>query len=161
SLRGPPGCLRLRLFFPLSIITRRVTSRVFRILMDHKIEMVDRRDWGGGGDDSEESTQHMIERIWESLTDIQRRMDQQAPVPPVAVTPGDGETVPIVPVPPPPGVEVPFVAPLPPPPPPMLLAEEPVMQFPIEPVTSEAHPYPHRWERGGLFSTVVQFRTVS
>ncbi|MQL83250.1 hypothetical protein Taro_015727, partial [Colocasia esculenta] len=92
-----------------------------------KFEMADRRDWGGGGDDLEESTQRMIERIWESLTDIQRRMDQQAPVPPVAVPPGDGETVPIVPVPPPPGVEVPFVAALPPPPP-VLLAEEPVMQ---------------------------------
>ncbi|MQL92233.1 hypothetical protein Taro_024855 [Colocasia esculenta] len=89
-----------------------------------KFEMADRRDWGGGGDDLEESTQRMIGRIWESLTDIQRRMDQQAPVPPVAVPPGDGETVPIAPV--PPGVEVPFVAPVPPPP--VLLAEEPVMQ---------------------------------
>ncbi|MQL68406.1 hypothetical protein Taro_000697, partial [Colocasia esculenta] len=87
--------------------------------------MADRRDWGGGGDDPEESTQRMIERIWENLTDIQRRMDQQAPVPPVAVPPGDGETVPIVPV--LPGVEVPFVAPVPPSPP-VLLAKEPVMQ---------------------------------
>ncbi|MQM15693.1 hypothetical protein Taro_048643, partial [Colocasia esculenta] len=87
--------------------------------------MADRRDWGGGGDDPEESTQRMIERIWESLTDIRARMDQQAPVPPVAVPPGDGETVPIAPV--PPRVEVPFVEPMPPPPP-MLLAEEPVMQ---------------------------------
>ncbi|MQL94015.1 hypothetical protein Taro_026665 [Colocasia esculenta] len=26
-------------------------------------EMADRRDWGGGGDDLEESTQRMIERI--------------------------------------------------------------------------------------------------
>ncbi|MQL78467.1 hypothetical protein Taro_010886 [Colocasia esculenta] len=72
--------------------------------------MADRRDWGGGGDDPEESTQRMIERIWESLTDIQSRMDQQAPIPPVAVPPGDGETVPIVPVPPPPGVEELLVA---------------------------------------------------
>ncbi|MQM00817.1 hypothetical protein Taro_033561 [Colocasia esculenta] len=39
-------------------------------------EMADRRDWGGGGDDPDESTQRMIERIWESLTDIQARMDQ-------------------------------------------------------------------------------------
>ncbi|MQM01616.1 hypothetical protein Taro_034373 [Colocasia esculenta] len=39
-------------------------------------EMADRRDWGGGGDDPEESTQRIIERIWESLTDIQMRMDQ-------------------------------------------------------------------------------------
>ncbi|MQM18549.1 hypothetical protein Taro_051543 [Colocasia esculenta] len=38
-----------------------------------KFEMDDRRDWGGGGDDPEESTQRMIERIWESLTDIRRR----------------------------------------------------------------------------------------
>ncbi|MQL78468.1 hypothetical protein Taro_010920 [Colocasia esculenta] len=77
--------------------------------------MADRRDWGGGGDDPEESTQRMIERIWESLTDIQARMDQQAPVPPVAVPPGDGEAVSVAPV--PPRVEVPFVAPVPPPPP--------------------------------------------
>ncbi|MQM20818.1 hypothetical protein Taro_053846, partial [Colocasia esculenta] len=89
-----------------------------------KFEMADRRDWGGRGDDPEESTQRMIERIWESLTDIRRRMDQQAPVPPVAEPPGDGETVPIAPV--PPGVEVPFVVPLPPPP--VLIAEELVMQ---------------------------------
>ncbi|MQL68812.1 hypothetical protein Taro_001078 [Colocasia esculenta] len=90
-----------------------------------KFEMADRRDWGGGGDDPEESTQRMIERIWESLTDIQRRMDQQAPVPSVAVPPGDGEIIPVALV--PPGVEVSFVAPVPPPPP-VILAEEPVMQ---------------------------------
>ncbi|MQL67937.1 hypothetical protein Taro_000210 [Colocasia esculenta] len=89
-------------------------------------EMADRRDWGGGGDDPEESTQQMIERIWESLTDIRARMDQQAPVPPVAVPPGDGEAVPVAPV--PPRVEVPFVAPVPPPPP-VLIVEEPVMQL--------------------------------
>ncbi|MQL95740.1 hypothetical protein Taro_028415 [Colocasia esculenta] len=94
---------------------------------DQKFEMADRRDWGGGGDDPEESTQHMIERIWESLTDIRRRMDHQAPVPPVSVPPGDGETIPIVPVSPPPGAEVPFVAPLPPPPL-VLVAEEPVKE---------------------------------
>ncbi|MQM15772.1 hypothetical protein Taro_048726 [Colocasia esculenta] len=92
-----------------------------------KFEMADRRDWGGGGDDPEENTQRTIERIWESLTDIRMRMDQQAPVPPVAMPPGDGEIVPIAPVPPPPGVEVPFVAPLPPPLP-VLVAKEPVMQ---------------------------------
>ncbi|MQL89063.1 hypothetical protein Taro_021640, partial [Colocasia esculenta] len=84
--------------------------------------MADRRDWGGGGDYPDESTQRMIERIWESLTDIRARMDQQAPVPLVAVPPGDGETVPVAPV--PPRVEVPFVAPVPPP---VLLAEEQVM----------------------------------
>ncbi|MQL82490.1 hypothetical protein Taro_014948 [Colocasia esculenta] len=88
-------------------------------------EMADRRDWGGGGDDPEESTQRMIERIWESLTNIRATMDQQAPVPPVAVPPGDGEAVPVAPV--PPRVEVPFAAPVPPPPL-VLIAEEPVMQ---------------------------------
>ncbi|MQM07212.1 hypothetical protein Taro_040054 [Colocasia esculenta] len=70
---------------------------------DQKFEMADRRDWGGGGDDPEESTQRMIERIWESLTDIQRRMDQQASVAPVVVPPEDGEIVPIALI--PPGVE--------------------------------------------------------
>ena len=106
-------------------------------------EMADRRDWGGGGDDPEESTQRMIERIWESLTDIRARMDQQAPVPPVAVPPGDGETVPVAPV--PPRVEVPFVAPVPPPPP-VLLAEEPVMQVEkflrLQPPTYSGGPNP-------------------
>ncbi|MQL97566.1 hypothetical protein Taro_030263, partial [Colocasia esculenta] len=110
-----------------------------------KFEMADRRDWGGGGDDPKKSTQCMIERIWESLTNIQRRMDQQAPVPPVAVPPGDGETVPIVPVPPPSGVEVPCIAPLPPPPL-VLLAEEPVMQVEkflrLQPPTYSGGPNP-------------------
>ncbi|MQL76257.1 hypothetical protein Taro_008627 [Colocasia esculenta] len=86
------------------------------------VVMADRREWGGGGDDPEELTQRMIERIWESLTDIWMRMDQQAPVPPVI-----GEAVPVAPVPPPPGVEVPFVAPVPPSPP-VIAAEEPVVQ---------------------------------
>ncbi|MQL69331.1 hypothetical protein Taro_001578, partial [Colocasia esculenta] len=101
-------------------------DKVFRLrwYQSKKFEMADRRDWGGGGDVPEESTQRMIERIWESLTDIRRRMDQQVPVPPVAVPPGDGETVPIAPI--PPGVEVPFVAPFSPAP--VLIAEEPVMQ---------------------------------
>ncbi|MQM21011.1 hypothetical protein Taro_054042 [Colocasia esculenta] len=57
------------------------------------VVMADRRDWGGRRDDPEESTQRMIERIWESLTDIRTRMDQQAPVPPVT-----GEEVPVAPV---------------------------------------------------------------
>ncbi|MQL99413.1 hypothetical protein Taro_032137 [Colocasia esculenta] len=114
-----------------------------------KFEMANRRDWGGGGDDPKESTQHMIERISESLTDIQRRMDKQAPVPPVVVPPGDGETVLIVPVPPPPGVEVPFAAPVPPPPP-GLLAEEPVMQVEkflrLQPPTYSGGPNPDTTE---------------
>ncbi|MQM01808.1 hypothetical protein Taro_034566 [Colocasia esculenta] len=111
---------------------------------DQKIsKMADRRDWGGGGDDPEESTQRMIEMIWESLTDIRARMDQQAPVPPVALPPGDGDTVPIAPV--PPGVEVPFAAPVPPPPP-VLIAEEPVMQVEkflrLQPPTYSGGPNP-------------------
>ncbi|MQL91532.1 hypothetical protein Taro_024142 [Colocasia esculenta] len=106
-------------------------------------EMADRRDWGGGGDDPEKSTQRMIERIWESLTDIRARMDQQAPVPPVAVPPGNGEAVPVAPV--PPSVEVPFVAPVPPPPP-VLIAEELVMQVEkflrLQPPTYSGGPNP-------------------
>ncbi|MQM10391.1 hypothetical protein Taro_043286 [Colocasia esculenta] len=105
--------------------------------------MADRRDWGGGGDDPEESTQRMIERIWESLTDIRARMDQQAPVPPVAVPPGDGEAVLVAPV--PPRVEVTFAAPVPPPPP-VLIAEEPVMQVEkflrLQPPTYSGGPNP-------------------
>ncbi|MQM06766.1 hypothetical protein Taro_039597 [Colocasia esculenta] len=110
----------------------------------HKISgMADRRDWGGGGDDPEESTQRMIERIWESLTDIRARMDQQAPVPPIAVPPGDGEAVLVAPV--PPRVEVPFASPVPPPPP-VLIAEEPVMQVEkflrLQPPTYSGGPNP-------------------
>ncbi|MQL94525.1 hypothetical protein Taro_027179, partial [Colocasia esculenta] len=108
--------------------------------------MADRRDWGGGGDDLEESTQRMIERIWESLTDIWARMDQQAPVPPVAVPPGDGEAVPVAPV--PPRVGVPFAAPVPPPP--VLIAEEPVMQVEkflrLQPPTYSGGPNPDTTE---------------
>ncbi|MQL76743.1 hypothetical protein Taro_009130 [Colocasia esculenta] len=106
-------------------------------------EMADRRDWGGGGDDPEESTQRMIERIWESLTDIRARMDQQAPVPPVAVPPGEGEAVPVAPA--PPRAEVPFVVPVPPPPP-VQFVEEPVMQVErflrLQPPTYSGGPNP-------------------
>ncbi|MQM11133.1 hypothetical protein Taro_044038, partial [Colocasia esculenta] len=102
--------------------------------------MADRRDWGGGKKDPEESTQRMIERIWESLTDIRARMDQQAPVPPVAVPSGDVPVAPVLP-----RVEVPFSAPVPPPPP-MLLAEEPVMQVEkflrLQPPTYSGGPNP-------------------
>ncbi|MQL85655.1 hypothetical protein Taro_018176 [Colocasia esculenta] len=104
------------------------------------VVMVDRRDWGGGGDDPEESTQRMIERIWESLIDIRMRMDQQASVPPVI-----GEAVPVAPVPPPPGVEVPFEAPVPPLPP-VIAAEEPVVQVErflrLQPPTYSGEPNP-------------------
>ncbi|MQL84406.1 hypothetical protein Taro_016903 [Colocasia esculenta] len=109
---------------------------------DNIFEMADRRDWGGGGDDPEESTQRMIERILESLTDIRARMDQQAPVPPVAVPPGVGEAVPVAV---PPRVEVPFAAPVLPPPP-VLIAEEPVMQVEkflrLQPPTYSGGPNP-------------------
>ncbi|MQL94744.1 hypothetical protein Taro_027405 [Colocasia esculenta] len=81
--------------FPTEPVTREAHPYPHRIS-----GMADRRDWGGGGDDPEENTQRMIERIWESLTDIRARMDQQAPIPPVAVPPGDGEAVPVAPVPP-------------------------------------------------------------
>ncbi|MQM05132.1 hypothetical protein Taro_037940, partial [Colocasia esculenta] len=104
------------------------------------VVMDDRRDCGGGGDDPEESTQRMIERIWESLTEIRMRMDQQAPVPPVT-----GEAVPVAPVPPPPGVEVPYVAPVPPSPP-VIVAEEPVVQVErflrLQPPTYSGGPNP-------------------
>ncbi|MQL85706.1 hypothetical protein Taro_018232 [Colocasia esculenta] len=91
-------------------------------------------------DDPEESTQRMIERIWESLTEIRMRMDQQAPVPPVT-----GEAVSMAPVPPPPGVEVPFVAPVPPSPP-VIVTEEPVVQIErflrLQPPTYSGGPNP-------------------
>ncbi|MQM03940.1 hypothetical protein Taro_036728 [Colocasia esculenta] len=106
-------------------------------------EMADRRDWGGGGDDPEESTQHIIERIWESLTDLRMRIDQQAPVPPIVAPPGVGGAIPLAPVPPPPGAEVPFVAPLPPP---VLAAEELVIQVKkflrLQPPTNSGGPNP-------------------
>ncbi|MQL92923.1 hypothetical protein Taro_025558, partial [Colocasia esculenta] len=66
----------------------------------------------------------LIEEIGVVEEIIQRKV-LSAPVSLVAVPPGDGETVPVAPV--PPRVEVPFVAPVPPPPP-VLLVEEPVMQ---------------------------------
>ncbi|MQM18482.1 hypothetical protein Taro_051473 [Colocasia esculenta] len=93
-----------------------------QLVSEQVVVMGYRRDWGGGGDDPEESTQRMIERNWESLTEIRMRMDQQVPVPPVT-----GEAVPVAPVAPLPEVEVPFVAPIPPSPP-LIAAEEPVVQ---------------------------------
>ncbi|MQM02374.1 hypothetical protein Taro_035141 [Colocasia esculenta] len=112
-------------------------------------EMADRRDWGGGGDDPEESTQHIIERIWESLTDIRMRMDQQAPVPLIVAPPGVGGAIPLAPVPPPPGVEVPFVAPLPSP---VLAAEEPPSTYSGGPNPDIEEHWVHEIER--VFTTM-------
>ncbi|MQM22656.1 hypothetical protein Taro_055712 [Colocasia esculenta] len=36
-----------------------------QLVSKQAVVMADRRDWGGGGDDPEESTQRMIERIWD------------------------------------------------------------------------------------------------
>ncbi|MQM08282.1 hypothetical protein Taro_041135 [Colocasia esculenta] len=58
--------------------------------------MADWRDYGGGGDDPEDPTQRMIERIWESLTEIRMRMDQPAPAQPTV--PVVEEAVPATPV---------------------------------------------------------------
>ncbi|MQM00804.1 hypothetical protein Taro_033550 [Colocasia esculenta] len=84
----------------------------------------------------------LIEEIGVVEEMIQRKV-LSAPVLPVAVPPGDGETVPIAPI--PPRVEVPFVAPVPPPPP-VLLAEEPVMQVEkflrLQPPTYSGGPNP-------------------
>ncbi|MQL97190.1 hypothetical protein Taro_029876 [Colocasia esculenta] len=51
------------------------------------IEMTDMRYWGGGGDEPEETTHQMIERIWESLTEIRIILDHQAPVQPAVEVP--------------------------------------------------------------------------
>ncbi|MQM01251.1 hypothetical protein Taro_034003 [Colocasia esculenta] len=57
----------------------------------------------------------MIERLWESITDIRTRLDHQAPVQPAAVAPLIvEEAVPMAPPPPPPVVVVPPVVPVPP-----------------------------------------------
>ncbi|MQL88952.1 hypothetical protein Taro_021511 [Colocasia esculenta] len=73
----------------------------------YRLEMADRRDWGGGGEESgEDPTQRMIERIWESLTDIRMRLDQPVPVQSAAAMPPFvEEAVPVAPV--PLGVEIP------------------------------------------------------
>ncbi|MQL93559.1 hypothetical protein Taro_026209 [Colocasia esculenta] len=74
------------------------------------------------------SEQEIFEWLIEEIGVVEEMIQRKAlsaPAPPVAVPPGDGETVHVVPV--PPRVEVPFVAPVPPPPP-VLLTEEPVMQ---------------------------------
>ncbi|MQL67989.1 hypothetical protein Taro_000269 [Colocasia esculenta] len=75
------------------------------------------------------------------VVEMIRRKAPSAPVPPVAVPPGDGEAVPVAPV--PPRVEVPFVANVPPP---VLLAEEPVLQVKkflrLQPPTYSGGPNP-------------------
>ncbi|MQL68141.1 hypothetical protein Taro_000404 [Colocasia esculenta] len=79
-----------------------------------RVVMAKRRNVGGGGKGSrEDPTQRMIERIWESLTEIRVRLDLQPPVQPAAaVPPFPEEAVPVAPVPTPPGVEVPPVVPV-------------------------------------------------
>ncbi|MQM08418.1 hypothetical protein Taro_041273 [Colocasia esculenta] len=52
--------------------------------------MADRRDWGGGGDESEETTHQMIERLWDSITQIWTWLDQQPPVQPADIAPVTG-----------------------------------------------------------------------
>ncbi|MQL85011.1 hypothetical protein Taro_017527 [Colocasia esculenta] len=76
--------------------------------------MAERRNVGDEGEGvGEDPTQRMIERIWESLTEIRVRLDQQPPVQPsVVVPPYPEEAVPVAPVPLPPGVEVPPVVPV-------------------------------------------------
>ncbi|MQM21063.1 hypothetical protein Taro_054094 [Colocasia esculenta] len=76
--------------------------------------MANRRDWGGGVDDSEESTHQMIERMWESITYIRTRLDQQLPGQPSGVAPLVTEEIMLEPLVPPYGVEAPLAAPLPP-----------------------------------------------
>ncbi|MQL75938.1 hypothetical protein Taro_008324 [Colocasia esculenta] len=143
EIAGGVSGLRPENLASTSFVAKLLSQDVNGQSADEISEMADRRYWGGGGDDPEESTQRMIERIWESLTDIRARMDQQAPIPPVVVPPGDGEAVPVAPV--PPRVEVPFVAPVPPPPP-VQLAEEPVMQVErflrLQPPTYSGGPNP-------------------
>ncbi|MQL87387.1 hypothetical protein Taro_019927 [Colocasia esculenta] len=74
--------------------------------------MAERRNVGGEGS-GDDPTHRMIERIWESLTEILVRLDQQPPVQPaVVVPPFPEEAVPVAPVPPPPGVEVPPIIPV-------------------------------------------------
>ncbi|MQM20778.1 hypothetical protein Taro_053806 [Colocasia esculenta] len=75
--------------------------------------MADMTDWGGGGDEPEETTHQMIERIWESLIEIRTRLDHQTPVQlAVEVPPIVEKAVPVAPPPPPPLVEVPPVVPI-------------------------------------------------
>ncbi|MQL69405.1 hypothetical protein Taro_001686 [Colocasia esculenta] len=77
-------------------------------------EMADKRDWGGGGDESEESTHQLIERLWESIKEIRTRLDQQPSVQPAVTVPSVEEEAVPLPLVPPPGLEVSHVVPLPP-----------------------------------------------
>ncbi|MQL69775.1 hypothetical protein Taro_002064 [Colocasia esculenta] len=84
-----------------------------------------------GGDEPEETTHQLIERLWESITQIRTRLDQQGPAQPIVAGPSiveEAGPVPVIPPPPPPGVEVPFVVPVPLAPP-VRAAAEPTMQI--------------------------------
>ncbi|MQL80821.1 hypothetical protein Taro_013271 [Colocasia esculenta] len=105
--------------------------------------------------------QKFLEWLIEEIRLVEEMIQRKVPsalVPLVAVPPGDGETVPVAPV--PPRVEVPFVAPVPPSPP-VLLAEEPVMQVEkflrLQPPTYSGGPNPDTaehwvWSLTGLAS---------
>ncbi|MQL80616.1 hypothetical protein Taro_013056 [Colocasia esculenta] len=93
---------------------------------------------------SSSSSVNLLEWLIEEIGVVEemiRRKSPSAPIPPVAVPPGDGEVVPVAPV--PPRVEVPFVAPVPSP---VLLAEELVMQVEkflrLQPPTYSGGPNP-------------------
>ncbi|MQL75482.1 hypothetical protein Taro_007854 [Colocasia esculenta] len=101
------------------------------MLFVEEFEMADRRDWGGWGDDPEETTHQLIERLWESITEIRTRLDQQGLVQPVVVGASvveEAVPIPVIPPPPPPGVEVPLMIPVPPVPP-VRPAEDSTMQI--------------------------------
>ncbi|MQM16096.1 hypothetical protein Taro_049050 [Colocasia esculenta] len=100
-----------RVLVPLLVRDRTVAESGLR--HQHRSEMADRRDWGGGGDEPEESTHQLIERLWESITEIWTWLDQQPPVQPAVTTPPVEEEVVPVPLVPPLGVEVPPIVPLP------------------------------------------------
>ncbi|MQM20391.1 hypothetical protein Taro_053409 [Colocasia esculenta] len=104
--------------------------------------------------------QKFLEWLIEEIGVVEEMIRRKAPVPPVVVPPGDGEAVPVTPI--LLRVEVPFAAPVPPPPP-VLIAEEPVMQVEkflrLQPPTYSGGPNPdtaehwvHKIER--VFATM-------
>ncbi|MQL95005.1 hypothetical protein Taro_027666, partial [Colocasia esculenta] len=95
-----------RVLVPLLVRDRTVAGLGLRL--QQKSEMADRKDWEGGGDESEESTHQLIEMLWESITEIRTRLDQQPPVHLAVAAPlveKEAVLVPLAPPPPPPGVE--------------------------------------------------------